>query len=627
MIKTKKNIFFKRELFLIIITMFLLIIYGVNFVLALPPLPTEFYGRIRIYNMNASPNELVETYDNDGVLCGSFRVVNSGSYGSLTCRADDPETSADEGFTPGENIVFRIRGGFTTIMGNNTAGYGVFQYVNLTYPIVYCGDGFCDAWYENYYACPADCPLTNGTGNITINMTYNRTNPSGGGAGAGGSASHGGTTRSSIGLSMDNYLNYSGLNYSQGEYGLGCEEQWVCVNWSECRIDGFQNRTCTDKAKCGTYDNKPAEVQKCVYTPTCFDGARNGLEEGVDCGGLCKPCITCFDTIQNCHDGSCEEGVDCGGPCPKCPTCFDGSQNCHDGSCEDGIDCNGPCEKKCPSVQVQIPGFVCKKDFNPLSNQSIFFFIMLLVIIIIDLIYSKNRIKQIGKNKELGDIKRAKQILSVRRRMYLFIFIILLIALILYLYYYFFIMCEVSYRFIWILLIMLFVSPILIHEIIRYLEYTESKRLHKIEVLLNTHYKQIDNLIRIENENLLELEEELSVDLYRLLERSEYKEKYKPAEIKLLREIYKEILSLYAKYKEKENPIAYEKILCKDIYKIVEDEKYKHLIQSDPNLMIIVNKLKILYKQYEEKQKLYDEISKIEVSKEELKYESKSGPG
>jgi hypothetical protein len=38
--------------------------------------------------------------------------------------------------------------------------------------------------------------------------------------------------------------------------------------------------------------------------------------------------------------------------------------------------------------------------------------------------------------------------------------------------------------------------------------------------------------------------------------------------------------------------------------------------------MIIVNKLKIIYKQYEEKQKLYDELGKIEGSKEELKHET-----
>jgi hypothetical protein len=341
----------------------------------------------------------------------------------------------------------------------------------------------------------------------------------------------------------------------------------------------------------------------------------------MDCGGLCTPCITCFDGIQNCHDGSCEESVDCGGPCPKCPTCFDGVQNCHDGSCEGGVDCGGSCEKKCPGFQIPLPSFACKKTFNPFSSQSILLFVIILIIILTDIVYSKKRIKEIGGNKEMSDIKRAKGILSIRKRMYLFTFIILLIAVILYLYYYFFIMCEIGYRFLWLLLILLFVSPLIIHEIIRYLEYTENKRLKKLEALLNMHYKQIENLIRIENENLTELEEEIADTLYGLLENPEYRGKGNYEEVIILKEIYKELVLLFSKYKEKENPIANEKILCDDIYKIVENEKYKSLFQQDSNFVKIITKLKLLYKQYEEKQKLYDEMGKLESSKDELKQE------
>ncbi|HLF65035.1 MAG TPA: M12 family metallo-peptidase, partial [Saprospiraceae bacterium] len=50
--------------------------------------------------------------------------------------------------------------------------------------------------------------------------------------------------------------------------------------------------------------------------PTCSDGAQNGDETGVDCGGAtCPVCPTCTDGIQN---GD-EEGVDCGGSCDACP--------------------------------------------------------------------------------------------------------------------------------------------------------------------------------------------------------------------------------------------------------------------------------------------------------------------
>lgn len=39
----------------------------------------------------------------------------------------------------------------------------------------------------------------------------------------------------------------------------------------------------------------------------------NGNETGVDCGGSCGACPTCFDHIQNQN----ETGVDCGGPCSR----------------------------------------------------------------------------------------------------------------------------------------------------------------------------------------------------------------------------------------------------------------------------------------------------------------------
>jgi hypothetical protein len=62
----------------------------------------------------------------------------------------------------------------------------------------------------------------------------------------------------------------------------------------------------------------------------------NGNEEGIDCGGDCEPCATCFDGMMNGN----EEGIDCGGDCEPCATCFDGMMNGN----EEGIDCGGDCE-------------------------------------------------------------------------------------------------------------------------------------------------------------------------------------------------------------------------------------------------------------------------------------------
>jgi len=47
----------------------------------------------------------------------------------------------------------------------------------------------------------------------------------------------------------------------------------------------------------------------------CNDGAQNGDESDVDCGGSCTPCPTCDDFILNGQ----ETGLDCGGEdCPAC---------------------------------------------------------------------------------------------------------------------------------------------------------------------------------------------------------------------------------------------------------------------------------------------------------------------
>ncbi|MFC1690716.1 LamG-like jellyroll fold domain-containing protein [Nanoarchaeota archaeon] len=81
---------------------------------------------------------------------------------------------------------------------------------------------------------------------------------------------------------------------------------------------------------------------------TCSDRIRNQGETGVDCGGPCLACPSCFDGLMNCHDGTCERGVDCEGPCATncaaAPRCDDGIQNGY----ETGVDCGGHCSA-CPT--------------------------------------------------------------------------------------------------------------------------------------------------------------------------------------------------------------------------------------------------------------------------------------
>lgn len=67
-----------------------------------------------------------------------------------------------------------------------------------------------------------------------------------------------------------------------------CEENWECNIWGLCNKDGLRRRTCEDANDCGTTDEKPKELETCLYTGGCDDGLRNGDEEGVDCGGRCN---------------------------------------------------------------------------------------------------------------------------------------------------------------------------------------------------------------------------------------------------------------------------------------------------------------------------------------------------
>ncbi|MDP3157403.1 MAG: cellulase family glycosylhydrolase [Archangium sp.] len=51
--------------------------------------------------------------------------------------------------------------------------------------------------------------------------------------------------------------------------------------------------------------------------PSCTDGARNGTETGVDCGGSCAACVPTTSCTDGARNGN-ETGVDCGGSCKAC---------------------------------------------------------------------------------------------------------------------------------------------------------------------------------------------------------------------------------------------------------------------------------------------------------------------
>ncbi|MBU2431864.1 MAG: hypothetical protein KKH99_14315, partial [Proteobacteria bacterium] len=155
--------------------------------------------------------------------------------------------------------------------------------INYTYSDEFCGDHVCSA-AEACDTCPYDCGLCN----------------------------------------------------DESETEAGCIPDWECGEWTPCLPIGIMTRECTDKRNCDDERTMPDVARLCIYNATCKDGLKNGIEEGVDCGGPCDTCPTCEDGIQN--QG--EQDVDCGGPCiDVCPSCTDGITNQN----ESDIDCGREC--------------------------------------------------------------------------------------------------------------------------------------------------------------------------------------------------------------------------------------------------------------------------------------------
>jgi len=130
-----------------------------------------------------------------------------------------------------------------------------------------------------------------------------------------------------------NVSNFSAFSIKQEPY---CGDGVINKAGEECDGSEFGGKTC------GSYGYDYGSLS-CINCKISTSGCRYGGGGGDGGGGGpsygAKPKVSCFDGIQNCHDGACEEGVDCGGPCKPCPSCSDGIQN----QGEEGIDCGGPC--------------------------------------------------------------------------------------------------------------------------------------------------------------------------------------------------------------------------------------------------------------------------------------------
>ena len=107
---------------------------------------------------------------------------------------------------------------------------------------------------------------------------------------------------------------------------------------------------CVDDTHC-TGPSQVCTNAKCVLS--CVDGATNGDETDLDCGG--GACPTCADGKACDVGGDCASGACTGGTCAK-PACNDNVKN----GMETDTDCGGPTCDKCVAGDMCLAGADCE---------------------------------------------------------------------------------------------------------------------------------------------------------------------------------------------------------------------------------------------------------------------------
>jgi cellulose biosynthesis protein BcsQ len=410
----------------------------------------------------------------------------------------------------------------------------------------YCGDGVCGI-DENCHNCPEDCGP----------CPQPPTKPSTGGEseeeGAGGEEGE--------------------TQYNRRTYPSVCHEKWECTQWSECRPEGFQYRTCIDVNKCGTTEDKPKEKRECTYIGTCDDG------------------------IQNCHDGSCEEGIDCGGPCGPCKvpaSCYDGIQNCHDGSCEEGIDCGGPCGPCEIKKHAEVPLF--EGPFCIARYPWILLFLVSAIMFMTtagDHVYIKKITKKQLKEYRKLMIKYKK----IRHRIYAVSVALCSVIIIISLYIYLN-QCKNLY---WLFY---FWIPVIIAISIAGLSYLNSKwtydevRKKRAERrMMEMDKRNTENIVKVQEESLKNMELKLGMNLYNNISNSKLDENISKA----AREIYSIIKRSVEKRKVILSDVKTDNQQVARVKNILSDLVFINLSRNYFELRRVMESLKKLEKYLERK--------------------------
>jgi hypothetical protein len=194
----------------ILLTIIVSVLILSNLVLAVPGVPNQFYGTVT-WNGSPAPDGTSVIAKINGVQVTSTTTKN-GKYGyDPIFYVDDPN--------------------------NNRQGKTINFFVNNV-------DTGQTASFDNAAVTRLDLSASGGT-----------TQPPSGGTPPSGGVYIPPQTTNQIG------------NQTGGTTEQGCQERWVCQDWSTCK-DGIQTRICTDANNCGTRNNEPLTSQPCSTVET-----------------------------------------------------------------------------------------------------------------------------------------------------------------------------------------------------------------------------------------------------------------------------------------------------------------------------------------------------------------------
>jgi hypothetical protein len=186
---------------------------------------------------NATFVSFPETYVNVSAYPGAVEVCSDGIDNNCNGKIDcnDPTCATDPACVKQPS---NIGGGGGSLIGG---GYATITTV--------CGNNKCE-YGETCSSCPKDC-LKNGQvccGNIAYN----------------GSCCVDADCGNGYECNITKMCNPISVTENVTQpIKSGCEESWVCTDWSNCE-NGVQTRRCIDKNSCGTTFSEPEEVRKCT---------------------------------------------------------------------------------------------------------------------------------------------------------------------------------------------------------------------------------------------------------------------------------------------------------------------------------------------------------------------------